>query len=212
VRCSQANATSGCRIARRRKCRCRMNGSTTNRVWPRRSIAAAQPECRAAMPIRKVATGTPPPRFLAGADALSRCLADALENASAPGLLANTGCSFRVEEDRSTPSGRIDRADRMAEMRRSTRNSLQSEQLSLMRSRLITALAAAGVAAYLFLNFGFPMIGCNVKGNIGARGERIYHLPGQEYYSRTVINWFQGERWFCSEDAARAAGWRKAGR
>jgi endonuclease YncB( thermonuclease family) len=53
---------------------------------------------------------------------------------------------------------------------------------------------------------------CNIKGNISAKGVRIYHIPGQEFYSRTRINEAKGERWFCSEAAARAAGWRKAKR
>lgn len=53
---------------------------------------------------------------------------------------------------------------------------------------------------------------CNIKGNISAKSERIYHVPGQEFYSRTRINTAKGERWFCSEAAARAAGWRRARR
>lgn len=53
---------------------------------------------------------------------------------------------------------------------------------------------------------------CNIKGNISAKGVRIYHVPGQEFHSRTRINKAKGERWFCSEAAARAAGWRKARR
>lgn len=53
---------------------------------------------------------------------------------------------------------------------------------------------------------------CNVKGNISRKGERIYHVPGQKYYDRTKISESKGERWFCSEDEARAAGWRRAQR
>ncbi len=53
---------------------------------------------------------------------------------------------------------------------------------------------------------------CNIKGNINARGEHIYHMPGQEYYDRTLITTRKGERWFCSEEEAVAAGWRKAKR
>jgi hypothetical protein len=60
---------------------------------------------------------------------------------------------------------------------------------------------------------GPPLVGCEVKGNISINtGERIYHVPGQEFYSPTRISWLKGERWFCSEEAARAAGWRKAWR
>ena len=52
---------------------------------------------------------------------------------------------------------------------------------------------------------------CVIKGNISSNG-RIYHVPGQEHYDRTRINTSRGERWFCSESEARAAGWRKARR
>jgi endonuclease YncB( thermonuclease family) len=53
---------------------------------------------------------------------------------------------------------------------------------------------------------------CRIKGNINSRGERIYHMPGQRHYAETRINTGQGERWFCSEAEARAAGWRRAQR
>jgi hypothetical protein len=51
---------------------------------------------------------------------------------------------------------------------------------------------------------------CNIKGNVSSSGERIYHVPGQRYYSDTRIEPHKGERWFCSEAEARAAGWRRA--
>ncbi|HEY9022301.1 thermonuclease family protein [Seohaeicola sp. SP36] len=53
---------------------------------------------------------------------------------------------------------------------------------------------------------------CNIKGNVNAKGERIFHRPGQEHYDRTRINTGQGERWFCSAAEAEAAGWRAARR
>src|SRR5512143_3038749 len=56
-----------------------------------------------------------------------------------------------------------------------------------------------------------PSARCAIKGNINQRGERIYHLPGSESYAATVIDERQGERWFCSEAEAQAAGWRAAG-
>lgn len=50
-----------------------------------------------------------------------------------------------------------------------------------------------------------------IKGNVGFNsGERIYRLPGQEYYDETVINPDYGERWFCTEEEAVDAGWRRA--
>ncbi len=52
--------------------------------------------------------------------------------------------------------------------------------------------------------------GCRIKGNIGSKGDRIYHMPGGRWYDRTVITASKGEQWFCSEDEAKAAGWRRA--
>ena len=49
---------------------------------------------------------------------------------------------------------------------------------------------------------------CDIKGNISASGEKIYHMPGQEYYNKTVIASLNGERWFCSQEDALGAGWR----
>lgn len=66
-------------------------------------------------------------------------------------------------------------------------------------SRAVTRAAAA------------PAAECNIKGNISVKnGERIYHVPGQEYYSETQISPGKGERYFCSEAEARAAGWRRS--
>ena len=54
--------------------------------------------------------------------------------------------------------------------------------------------------------------GCRIKGNIGSKGDRIYHMPGGRWYDRTAITTSKGERWFCSEVEAKTAGWRRAGR
>ena len=51
---------------------------------------------------------------------------------------------------------------------------------------------------------------CLIKGNINSTGEHIYHVPGQRYYNNTQINESKGERWFCTEQEAVAAGWLKA--
>ncbi|WP_320188866.1 hypothetical protein RMS29_014855 [Agrobacterium rosae] len=54
---------------------------------------------------------------------------------------------------------------------------------------------------------------CTIKGNVSINSrERIFHVPGQLDYNYTTIRTEYGERWFCSEADARAAGWRKAGR
>lgn len=52
--------------------------------------------------------------------------------------------------------------------------------------------------------------GCPIKGNISSSGEKIYHAPDCASYEQTRIDETQGEQWFCSEEAAVAAGWRKA--
>lgn len=50
-----------------------------------------------------------------------------------------------------------------------------------------------------------------IKGNVSFNsGEKIYHVPGQEYYDDTKIDPRYDERWFCTEAEARAAGWRKS--
>jgi hypothetical protein len=56
-----------------------------------------------------------------------------------------------------------------------------------------------------------PPPGCDIKGNISQKtGERIYHLPGQRWYGKTVISPEDGEAWFCTEEEAEANGWRRA--
>ena len=49
---------------------------------------------------------------------------------------------------------------------------------------------------------------CPIKGNINRKGVKIYHAPWSRSYDRTRINTTKGERWFCSEAEAVAAGWR----
>lgn len=51
---------------------------------------------------------------------------------------------------------------------------------------------------------------CEIKGNISSTGEKIYHLPECSSWEKTVISEEKGERWFCSEAEAQAAGWRRA--
>ena len=58
---------------------------------------------------------------------------------------------------------------------------------------------------------GAPSPECAIKGNVNRKGERIYHLPGSHSYaSVNMAN--PAKRWFCSEEEAEAAGWRRPGR
>jgi len=77
----------------------------------------------------------------------------------------------------------------------------------------LLAVSAAGImsAEDLLSSLSQTAKDCNIKGNISiSTGERIFHVPGQEYYAATKISPQYGERWFCSEAEAWAAGWRKA--
>lgn len=56
-----------------------------------------------------------------------------------------------------------------------------------------------------------PVPGCDIKGNINDAGEKIYHMPGCEYYDKTKISPERGEQWFCTESEAIERGFRKAG-
>ena len=54
---------------------------------------------------------------------------------------------------------------------------------------------------------------CSIKGNISVEtGHKFYHVLGAEDYENTVISPDKGERWFCTEAEAVAAGWQKAPR
>src|SRR6056297_1761545 len=98
--------------------------------------------------------------------------------------------AYDLDEKRAVISGRglhAHRFDRPAEHRRAIREERATETAA-------------------------PDPDCAIKGNISRAGKRIHHLPGQADYDRTVIRLEQGERWFCSEAEARAAGWRRARR
>lgn len=54
---------------------------------------------------------------------------------------------------------------------------------------------------------------CNgplIKGNINSKGQKIYHTPNSGQYMRVIIEEDKGERYFCSEEEALAAGWAAA--
>jgi micrococcal nuclease len=89
--------------------------------------------------------------------------------------------------------------------------SLQQEArdagLGLWGPACIPTPVALGVCNYSGTNQ--PVI----KGNISqTTGEKIYHVPGGEFYDKTVIDESAGERWFCTEQEAVAAGWRRSKR
>jgi hypothetical protein len=52
--------------------------------------------------------------------------------------------------------------------------------------------------------------GCTIKGNISAKGTKVYHTRDQQSYKGIVIQPQKGERWFCNEPQALANGWKKS--
>ncbi|WP_139793268.1 hypothetical protein [Ensifer aridi] len=127
-------------------------------------------------------------------------LGDVLDQATVLSLLAGILVGVPVF---FTVSGLI-RRGRPPAMPQGSRPRRKSSRIP--RIAIPAAIALFGVSEYV------PLIpGCDIKGNISQNtGERIYHVAGQEYYSQTRVSYFDGERWFCSEEAAREAGWRKA--
>lgn len=109
-------------------------------------------------------------------------------------------------------------------MRHQHRRNPQRRKSTLLRDApaLLVLVGAAGIAGVTSIEEWvsdpsklLTMVdpSCDIKGNVSINtGERIYHVPGQEFYSETVINARYGERWFCSEAEAQAAGWRRARR
>jgi phosphatidylserine/phosphatidylglycerophosphate/cardiolipin synthase-like enzyme len=49
-----------------------------------------------------------------------------------------------------------------------------------------------------------------IKGNVTSEGKRTYHIALGQYYDSIRIDDTEGDRWFCSEDDARAAGFRRS--
>ncbi|KAF8066261.1 HOL3 [Scenedesmus sp. PABB004] len=77
--------------------------------------------------------------------------------------------------------------------------------------RSYAAAAAAGApAAPPRANFATACAGPVVKGNINSKGDKIYHTITSGQYLAVQIDEAAGERYFCSEAEARAAGWRPA--
>lgn len=57
-----------------------------------------------------------------------------------------------------------------------------------------------------------PAGDCNIKGNISSNGDKIYHMPGQQFYDVTKIDPSKGEKYFCSREEAEQAGFRASQR
>jgi micrococcal nuclease len=47
---------------------------------------------------------------------------------------------------------------------------------------------------------------CLIKGNVNRENKKIYHVPQGKYYEQT-----KAEKWFCTEQQAMKAGFKKSG-
>ncbi len=53
---------------------------------------------------------------------------------------------------------------------------------------------------------------CNIKGNINRNTKaKFYHFPGCSTYSPAIVEKFNGDQWFCTEEEAQKAGFTKSG-
>lgn len=52
--------------------------------------------------------------------------------------------------------------------------------------------------------------GCTIKGDVSLSGDFIYYLPSHPSYKEIKIIRYNGGTMFCTEAAARAAGWKPA--
>jgi hypothetical protein len=57
-----------------------------------------------------------------------------------------------------------------------------------------------------------PVQVCDVKGIVTDGGNRVFVVPTDPQYEKTIVDPNKGERLFCSDDEARLAGWRHYGR
>ena len=105
------------------------------------------------------------------------------------------------------------RRNRSQPPRRPGRSHRSTQPLGSLGFKLAWVAVLLALAILIAMSPDWPGRNCTIKGNVAQdTGERIYHLPGQEYYEETTIRFYRGERWFCSEAEAVAAGWRRSRR
>lgn len=89
----------------------------------------------------------------------------------------------------------------------------QIDTVNLKYQDILTSAAAAGhdqVKGLWSTCAPDPDKGCLVKGNVDKRGQRRYVLPESRYYKNTIIRFDKEDRWFCTEELAKEAGFTKA--
>ena len=92
-------------------------------------------------------------------------------------------------------------------------HSYVSEESKARMSRIGIWSGAPAIPAWQYRERGWTVAeqkspdGCPIKGNTSSNG-RIYHMPWSPWYKKVRIDKARGDRWFCSESEAKAAGWR----
>lgn len=78
-----------------------------------------------------------------------------------------------------------------------------------VRPRAVIAAAAPAPAAQPAQEKAQPTKTCEIKGYTNGLNKKVYVMPGSALYAATSVNSAKGDRWFCSEDEARSAGFAK---
>lgn len=86
----------------------------------------------------------------------------------------------------------------------------EAEQEARQNNRGLWAYCQTGANQPVMSSETSSTDGCQIKGNISSSNEKIYHVPGQRYWDKTQIDESKGERWFCTEEEALNAGFRKS--
>lgn len=66
-----------------------------------------------------------------------------------------------------------------------------------------------GIYSPVCLNID-PKNDCVIKGNTNSKDEKVYHLPDCPNYKQVIVDEAFGDSWFCHEEEATKAGFRKA--
>lgn len=88
-----------------------------------------------------------------------------------------------------------------------------SREQALMQETGIWGSCDMGVEGDILRQENEPPLNpdCAIKGNISEKGYgRIYLIPGCDNYNRVKIDFRKGEQYFCTEEEAQAADFRKA--
>ena len=114
------------------------------------------------------------------------------------GVFMLSGCTFQVQDTR-TPEVRA------------TEQAFLAENPHPIHPSIEVSLFPTDTPENLVPTVTPTPVCLDIKGNISASGEKIYHVPGQANYNRTLID-KEGEAFFCTETEAVEAGFRKAQR